>query len=165
MNDMNNLSWSKGIFKCVYHLFKNGKPVGTLKENQWSMSAIGKIGEKSVLFRMKNGWHNHTSIVDRDNHAVIGQIKYNYWYPGAKITLGNDVYRWRFKNIWSTKWRITDSKNQEIQYSGHTCKGEAIAAIDNDLVVLSGLFVGNYYWQMLAIYLVIILLPFWMFLL
>ena len=162
---MKSISWRKGIFKCAYELFNNGKKIGILKEKQWSMSAIGNIRGRNVLFSMKNSWHNHTHIIDKESGEILGQIKYSCWYPKAKISLDNRVYRWSYKNFWSTKWKITDSEDQAISYSGHSCKGQAISGIDNDLVVLSGLFIGSYYWQMISIYFVCLLTPFWIFLL
>ncbi|MTI21217.1 hypothetical protein E1176_09315 [Fulvivirga sp. RKSG066] len=147
------LSWKKGLFRCVYQLFANGNKIGQLKEKRWSQSAIGVSGGKNILFRVKNSFVQSTDIIDIESGLTIGRIKYNCWWPKAKVEMEGKTYSWSFTNIWTTKWKIADEENNEVKFSGHSVKGQVYSPITDSKILLTGLFIANYYWQLHITYL------------
>jgi len=77
----------------------------------------------------------------------------------ATLTFGNRIVFWKYNNMWNTKWSIYDSDNIKIDYAGSTTGGLIDSSIDDDLLLLSGLFVTNYYRQIALVIFVVIFIP------
>lgn len=153
----NTLSWKKGLFKCTFQLFAGGYPVGQLKDSEFSRTAHGRLNNKEVAFRRCEGWRTKVEILDKKDTSRIGQISFNPWYPKATIHLGNQEVYWSFSNLWETRWKITDSEGLIVTYKGWSGKGEMTIMEQDDLLVLAGLYISNYYWRLAAILFAIIL--------
>ncbi len=63
--------------------------------------------------------------------------------------------------MWNSKWSIKDSEGTLINYAGSSTSGKIDSNVDDDLLILTGLSVTNYYWQ-ITILLVIVFLM-WMY--
>lgn len=164
---MYNISWKKGLFKCAYQLFENGSEVGKLKESPWSIgTAKGSLKEQSLRFKVKGSFSQIAVITDDVSGQRIGQVKFNCWWPKAKIVINGIEYQWKFKNAPSSRWKISNvNSSDSLDYKGASWKGSIYSeTIDNDALILTGLFVANFYWQMTAVY-IACLTPFWIFLL
>jgi len=79
----------------------------------------------------------------------------------ASLSINDKRANWRYDNPWSTKWSIFNSEGIEIKYSGRSRKGQIESNSDDPLLLLSGLFVTNYYWQMTVVVLVAVFVPIW----
>lgn len=77
----------------------------------------------------------------------------------ATFHINDKKYLWEYTNLWNTKWRIYDFDNVEIQYEGSSSNGNVDSNTDDELLLLSGLFVINYYWQMTIIIMVAVIIP------
>lgn len=159
------LNWKRGLFKCAYLLFSGDKQVGSFKENPWTIrSATGQLNSRVLQFKVKGAFNQTAEIVDQTDAKVIGRVRFNCWWPKANIQIGEKRYEWAFKNVWSTKWQIKglDSED-EILYKGPAWKGLIDTSSSNsDALLLTGLFIANFYWQLLAIY-IACFTPFWIF--
>jgi hypothetical protein len=56
---------------------------------------------------------------------------------------------------------VTDSEGNHINYSGHSTSGQIDSTLENDLFLLTGLFVINYHWQRAIAVMVIVFIPMW----
>jgi len=79
----------------------------------------------------------------------------------ALILANNETICWQYDNLWNTKWSIFNSEGGIIKYSGSSTSGQIDSNIDDELLLLSGLFVVNYYWQMTIAVLVAVFVPVW----
>jgi len=146
------LNWTKGLFKCSYKILSGDVQIGELKESEFSQSAFGELHGKKFRFKTKGFLTQKTDIIDLENNELIGKITYNCWYPKAKIEYGSNLLYWKFSNLWETKWRIFNDEGVRFDFHGWSMKGEVEMDIEDDLMVLTGLFIGNYYWKMVVIY-------------
>ncbi len=115
--------------------------------------------EKSIVLKQKESWKQETQIIDSDNN-IIGEITYNTWMTKAQIKIQNKVINWKYDNLWSSKWSLSSSEGIEINYSGSSTKGEIESNTGDELILLSGLFVTNYYWQLTFIVIFVLFMMF-----
>ena len=66
-----------------------------------------------------------------------------------------------YDNLWNTRWSIFNSEWIDIKYSGSLTSGQIDSNIDDALLLLSGLFVTNYYWQMTIVIFIAAFIPIW----
>ena len=154
-----NLTWKKGIFSNLYKIYSNGVQIGNLKNKWFSQSCISVLDNKEYLFKTKGFFHQKTQIIDTAENKTVGEISYNSWMTKATITLNDTSIQWKFDNLWGTKWSVFNSEGISIQYSGSLTCGQIDSTIDDALLLLSGLFVANYYWQMTIVIVVAVIVP------
>jgi hypothetical protein len=153
------LIWNKGFFKKTYGIYSNNSPVGKLVENSWCSSADGEINNKKYQFKTQGFFKQKTQIIDTENNSILGTIAYNSIMSRATIEYSGQIAYWRCNNIWNTKFSITDNAGNLISYNGSSSNGKLEFDQPNDLLVLTGLFVTNYYWQMTVVSLIILFVP------
>ena len=159
MNTM--LRWEKAIFSSTYRIYSNNQLIGKLKDRTFSQSADGELNGKEYIFRTKGLFKQHTEILDKAESKVIGEITYNTWMTKASLSFYDKKANWKYDNPWTTKWSIFDSEGIEIIYSGRSGKGQIESNSDDPLLLLSGLFVTNYYWQMTVVVVIAVFVPIW----
>lgn len=155
------LFWKKGFLKKACEIYSNNSQVGKLVENTWSSSAEGEINNKKYHFKTQGFFKQKTLIIDAESNSLIGTIVYNAFMTRATIEYSGQLAYWRYNNIWNTKFSITDDAGNQISYHGSSSNGKLEFDQANDLLVLTGLYVTNYYWQMAVVTLIIIFTPIW----
>lgn len=155
------LLWKKGLFKKTYEIYSENYSVGKLVENQWCSSAEGEIYNKKYKFNTQGFFKHKTQIIDADSNAPIGTIVYNTFMTKATIEYLGQIAYWRYNNIWNTRFSITDNAGNQISFHGSASNGKLEFEQPNDLLVLTGLYVTNFYWQMAVVTSIIIFTPIW----
>ncbi|PHN00864.1 hypothetical protein [Flavilitoribacter nigricans] len=150
------LQWKKGLFKCTYELSAAGFPVGHLKDSELSRKAYGRLNNKEVTFQRCEGLHTRINMLETQSNRPIGTITFNPWYPKATIHLEDQQFYWTFSNIWETRWKITDQDGAIVHFRGWSGRGEMTILEQDDLLVLTGLYISSYYWRLAAIMIAII---------
>lgn len=141
------ISWKRGIFSRTSKFYSNGIEIGFLKTGTWSNNAKGIINGKEFEFITKGFFKQKTSIIDAKTTLIAGTIIYNSWRSKATIKLPDGAeYNWQYTNFWHTKWSLNKDL-YFINYKGSSFKGEIISYISEDLLIISGLFISNYYSQ------------------
>ena len=153
----NSLRWKKGVFSETYRIYSNDQEIGKMKNKTFSQSAIGEINGKSYTFKTKGLFKQHTEIYDNIDNSIIGGIGYNNWMTKAFLSIRDKKSTWKYDNIWNTKWSIYNLDGVEIKYSGSSTGGQIDSNTEDDLLLLTGLYVTNYYWQITIIILVAVL--------
>ena len=157
-----NLRWKKGLFSSSYDIYLNDKQIGKLKNNTFSQTADGELNGKKYTFKTEGFFNQHTEIIDNLENKVIGKITYNNWMTKATIIVNTKIINWKYDNLWNTEWSIFNYEGINIKYSGSSTNGQIYSNVDDELLLLSGLFVTNYYWQMTIAVLVAVFVPIWM---
>ncbi len=142
------LTWKKGVFSNLYKIYDNGNLIGNLKDSSFSQSAKGSIRGRGYFFRTHGFFNPVTDIVDSTTNKTVGKIQYNSWRSKATITLNGETINWKYDNVWNTQWSLSDSDGTAMKFNSSTTRGQIDVRLDNDLLVLTGLFVKNYYIQM-----------------
>lgn len=155
------LHWKKGIWSNRYEIFDSKKLIGKLKEGTWTQNAEGWINGKKYCFKTTGFFTQTTQITDNESNAIIGKISYNSWKTRADIEINNAVLHWKYDNIWNTKWSLYTSENTLVNFQGSYTKGSIEFDEADYLLVLTGLFITNYYRQTYIAIMVAVFLPIW----
>jgi len=150
---MNTLiNWKKGFFSSSYQLLASGIPCGFLKVKTFRNNTEGELNNKKYIFENRGFWKSETYIIDALTNAQIAVIKYDSWKNKAVIEYSENKYRFEFDNFWHTKWNIL--LNEEIVVSFKTTvfytKGEIFSNSADELLILTGIYISNYYMQRTA---------------
>lgn len=157
---MKTLRWKNSFFSNTWNLTSDETPVGSLRANAWKKTALGELNGKKFNFATKGFFGQETQIFDADSAAHLATISYNSWHTKASIiTPGGKIFTWRYDNTWHTKWSISDASEVKINYAGSITKGTIESAEQDELLLLSGLFITNYYWQISVAVMIAIFIP------
>jgi len=155
------LNWKRGAFSTTYQILSNGLSIGQLQDNAFKRYSDGEIRYKKYRFKTEGLFKQHTHIIDLESDRVIGSIQYNSWMTKADIKIHDRTYHWRYDNAWQTKWSISDENGILLSFAGGMTRGSIEGDDPEDLHVLTGLFVTNYYTQAGIAVLVAVFLPIW----
>jgi hypothetical protein len=155
------LSWTKKAFERITQLTYEGKVVGEIKrEGAFSHDVVARLHHTQVRFDVMGFLIHEVAIQDviKDNE-VLGHIKFDFGKK-ATLTLKNgEIYVWKRASFLMKQWHLihdlpnTDNDPEVINYARtqHVLFGEEgeISILEQsenaDLLVLSGLFVRNYF--------------------
>jgi hypothetical protein len=146
------LTWKKGFFDTTYQLYSGNEKVGELHENALKQIATGFLNNKKYRFETRGILNQSTAIVDVDTEYEIGAITYNAWHTKATISIFGHAYYWKFNNIWNTQWSLFDFGKLIINSEGTSTQGNIEFEDVEEPLLLSGLFVHNYYIQYAAVF-------------
>ncbi|KQC02173.1 hypothetical protein [Pedobacter sp. Hv1] len=151
-----HLNWTKGLLDSSYQLFEGGEIRHTLFFDIWNNQARAISQQSTYLFK-GNGFLNSTTQVFDNQNNLIGMIQYHTWQNKAIFTLtSGEAYHWTFTNSWYSKWMITDSKTKQINYDADLSSGAIMANTDDEIMLLTGLYIKEHYHK--VIYLVLFIL-------
>jgi len=152
------LTWRKGLFDSNYQLYSNGEIRGSLIFTSWKNNARG-IALKNYYFTSE-GFLNPITKIRDENHNQIGLITYNAWKLKATITFNDlDHASWRYTNAWLSQWMITNHRNKQIQYHSTTSAGTIYSDNDDELMLLSGLYIRAFFLRAIVLIMIVILIP------
>jgi hypothetical protein len=154
-----NLHWKKGIFKSAFEIFSGEINVGRIKDDSWRQSGFGELNGKKYLFKTKGFFNKETEIIDSRNNVTIGKITYNSWKTKANIEYDKGTIDWKYDNGWNTKWSVSDNRGTILKYHGSLTKGEIEINVQDELLILSGLYISNYFWQISSVVILGVYLP------
>jgi len=156
-----NLTWKKGGFSNLYRIYRADKQIGTLKDKSFNQIAYCEYEGKEYTFKTKGFFKQHTEIIDSRENTVIGKITYDSWKTKATISIDGKIINWQYNNFWNTKWSLSSEEGTAIHYAGSTVKGKIDSNADDPLLIVSGLFVTYYYWQISLAVIIAVLIPAW----
>ena len=156
-----SLHWKKKTFSSTYRIYSGDRQVGQLVENSLKQSAVGELNNSKYLFKTKGVFKQETEVIDIDSKTTIGKISYNAMMNKAEIQYPNRTVHWKYDNKWQTRWSLSDTRGIQMAFRGGLSKGSIECSDEDDLLVLTGLFVTNFYWQMTIVIMVAVFLPIW----
>jgi hypothetical protein len=150
----NHLTWEKGIFKNSYEIFSGGIPAGKLRPDTWSRQGNGELNSKKILFETKGFFNQETLIINIATNLPCGKIIYNTWKTKATIEYDDKIATWKYDNGWNTKWSISNAAGLLVRYNGSFTKGDIEVFSYDELLILTGLYITNYFWQISSVVIV-----------
>ena len=139
--------WKKKVFSNCYRIFKNTEQIGEIREKVFSRKVTATIHNKSYYFQTNGFFKQQTEIIDETENRVIGEIEYGTWNNKATINLDGEVFYWKYNNSWITKWSLCNEKGAQLNFKGSYSDGEIQTNSENELLLLTGLYITNYFWQ------------------
>lgn len=153
------LRWKKGLFSKRYVLMQNDMQVGELINKSFSQSAYGELKGKKYQFITSGFFKQSTEIIDTNTKAIVGKITYSTWSSKATIVLNDETLYWKQVNIWKSKWEISNATSKLMEISGSSTKGTIEANTSNELHLLCGIYITNYYWEVIIFILIAVFIP------
>jgi hypothetical protein len=145
-----HLKWKAKFFSNKYEIFQYDNSIGTLSGSGWKRTSVGELRGKKVLFEIKGFFKQEFLISDPVNNSPLGKIIFNTWRTKAAITLQEKVYNFQFENFFHSKWSITDENGNLIKYDAQMKHGVILSYTDNELLILTGLYIRDYLKQRAA---------------
>jgi hypothetical protein len=155
------LRWEKGLFSSTCRIYKGEEILGELKDHAFKQTSEGRIRNETYRFKTRGFFSQETLIIDGKNDQVVGNISYRSWKTRATIQLEDRVFSWKYDNGWQTRWSIFYDNHIYMKFAGKLSRGTIEFEEENDLLVLTGLFVTNYYQQATIAILVAVFIPIW----
>lgn len=154
-------SWRRGTLSSTYEIFEDENLIGRLKDSTFSQTSEGLINHKGYQFKTRGFFKQETQIFDAEKNQVIGTITYNSWMSRANIQFTDRLIQWKYDNTWQTRWSLYNEDGVQVKYAGGMSKGTIECDTPDDLLILTGLFVTNYYRQIGIAIMVAVFLPIW----
>ena len=155
------LSWKRGAFSTSYRIYSNDRSIGQLQNRSFKQSSDGRINKKRYTFRTKGVFKQETQIMDGDSKKVIGNITYNSMMTKATIALQDRSISWKYDNGLQTRWSLFNEQGILMKFAGRATKGTIECEEVDVLLVLTGLYITNYYQQAMIAVFVAVFIPIW----
>lgn len=156
------INWKKGILSSRYRLYSGEEFLGELTNHSFKQNAVGVIKNKKYVFITKGLFKQETRIMDGDSNKVLGRITYNSMMSKADIELSERMVSWKYDNGWHSRWSLFDEKGTLLKFAGGSSKGSIEFENEDLLLILTGLYVTNYYQQAMIAILVAVFIPIWL---
>ncbi len=153
------LHWKKTLFSSTCTIHSADGEIGHLRENPWKQSAEGEINKRRYAFKTRGFFNQVTEIVDPSTDFIVGKIEYNTWKSKATLNYLDHTLYWQYDNLWQSRWSITDEQGLNISFQGSLQKGIIEGEDLSEFLILTGLFVTNYYVQSSIAIFVAIFIP------
>jgi hypothetical protein len=142
--------WKAKFFSNKYEIFQYDNIIGSLKRSGWKRISYGELNGKKVQFQNKGFFSQEFFITDPIDNSFQGNIIFNTWKSKATITLQEKVYSFQFENFLHSKWNITNENGNLIKYDAHIKNGNITSYTDNEILILTGLYIRDYLRQRAA---------------
>lgn len=156
------LNWKKGAFSSTCRISSGEETIGELANYTFKQTAEGVIRNKRYFFKTKGLFKQETQITDAESDRVIGNISYASMMSKATIQLKDRTIFWKYDTGWQTRWSLYNDRGPLMKFASRNfSKGSIEFEEEDDLLVLTGLFVTNYYQQAMIAIMVAVFIPIW----
>ena len=156
-----NINWKKGFFSSKYELFSKNVKIGEISEKAFSNTSKATLNNNKIKFLKKGFFKTDVDIIDSVLNKIIGTIKFNGWGNKAEINLNEKKYLLKSIGIWGNKWSLLENNEKIIDYKSSTLSGKIESEINDNIILLIGLYTMNYFKRtavMISIFSLIIIL-------
>ncbi|MDQ0966951.1 hypothetical protein QFZ20_002354 [Flavobacterium sp. W4I14] len=154
------LNWRKGLFDSNYQVFNNGLLKFSLNFSSWKNSAIATTQAGIYLLKSEGFSKPETKLLNNQNE-VLAIITYDWLRFNAKIVFASgDTFDWSFQNSWLSRWSLNDHQDKQILFNASSGNGMLHSNVDDDKLILCGLFIREYYSRLLVGFIIVIFLLF-----
>jgi hypothetical protein len=144
------LTWKTKFFSNEYEISQYQSIAGNLRNVGWKRKSAGELNGKKVLFEIKGFFDKEFLVFNPDDNSQIGNIVFNTWRTKATITILDKAYSWQYDNFFHSKWSITNENGNLIKYESHFKSGDINSYTNDEILILTGLYIRNYLQQRAA---------------
>ena len=143
------LYWRKGLFDSNYQVFKDQQLKFSMNFSSWQNSAIATTQSGIYLLKSEGLSKPETRILNNENQ-VLATITYDWLGFKAKVVFASgEVFDWRYQNSWLSRWSLNNLKDKQILFSASAGNGNIHANVEDDMLLVCGLFIREYYSRIL----------------
>jgi hypothetical protein len=143
-------TWKSRFFRSRFEIYQYENLVGELKNKSFERRASGELNGRKLMFETKGFFNQEHRIIDQKDDSVVVQIIFNTWKTKTTIRYDNKDYQWHYDNFWNTKWSISNENGALIRYKSSFSSGEITSYTGDEVLILTGLFIKNYFKQRAA---------------
>ncbi|MNK94111.1 hypothetical protein D3C87_1143030 [compost metagenome] len=154
------LYWRKGLFDSNYQVFDQQQLKFSMNFSSWQNSAIATTQSGIYLLKSEGFSKPETRILNNQNET-LATITYDWLGFKAKVVFASgETLDWRYQNSWLSRWSLNNLKDKQILFSASAGNGNIHSNVNDDMLVLTGLFIREYYSRLLfgLIILIVILI-------
>ncbi|MFW0717664.1 hypothetical protein [Pedobacter sp. N23S346] len=152
------LNWRKGLFDSNYQVWENAFLKFSINFSSFKNSAIATTQEGIYLLRSE-GYSNPETKIFNQKNEVLAVIRYDWISFKAKIfCTSGEEFDWSYQNSWASRWSVNNHKNKQIIYNSSSGGGLIHSNIDDDLLIMAGLFIREYYTRILYLFIIIMVI-------
>jgi len=153
------INWKNNWFSGNFQLFVDGVQKGMITFGTWKSDAVSMFEDKNYYFVNEGFWQSKTKVIDRNTNEMVAIITYDSWKSKALISLNTgEQYEWKSTGIWKTQFTVSNYKDAHIMYNSGSNSGAISSDTDNELLIISGLFIKQIYNKRAAL-IVVCLIP------
>lgn len=152
-----DFNWNKDTLDSKYLVLSNGTLKYTLNFESWHNSAIATTQNGIFLFKTQAFGKTETLLVDNKNE-VLAAIKFNFSSLNAlvKFTDGSE-FKFVYRKNRITEWSLNNGIDKQVFYKANTGSGLIKSNVENELVILTGLYIKEYYARLLFLFICLVL--------
>ena len=143
-------TWKTKFFSNTIRIYQYEGQVGEIANKAFSRSASGELNGRKLLFDIKGFFRQETRILDASDESVVADVIISSWKSKATITYNNREYIWQHENFWNSKWSIGNESGAVVKYHSRGNGGEVTSYTNDEVLILAGLFIKNYFKQRAA---------------
>jgi hypothetical protein len=144
-------TWKTKLFRNLYEIFENEQKIGEMKGSGWKRRASGELKGKKLEFERKGFFKQEFLIMNPEDNSLAGTFSFSTWRTKATIVFNNRTYQWQNDSFFHTKWSISNENGNLVKYHSHFRFGEITSYTNDELLILTGLFIRDYLQQRAAI--------------
>lgn len=150
------LFWRKGLFDSNYQVFDQQQLKFSMNFSSWQNSAIATMQTGIYLFKSEGFSKPETRILDNQNQ-VLATITYHWLGFKAKIVFASgETFDWSYQNSWLSRWSLNNLKDKQILFNASAGNGNIHTNIEDDMLIVTGLFIREYYSRILIGFILIL---------
>lgn len=143
-------TWKTKFFSNTWDIIQNDQKVGEIVNKAFSRSSSGTLRGKKILFEIRGFFRQQTRILDAESESLLAEVVISNWKTKATISYNTREYIWQHENFWNTKWSISDTNGAIVKYNSHAMGGEITSYTTDEVLIMAGLFIKNYFRQRAA---------------
>ncbi|MCZ4244241.1 hypothetical protein [Pedobacter punctiformis] len=150
------LIWRKGLFDSNYQVYAGGLLKFSLSFSSWKNSAIATTKEGIFLLK-SNSLSNSETIILNNKSEILGRVVYDLLSFKATIILSTgEQFDWSYQNSWLSRWTLNNRSDKQIIFSSSSGSGIINSNINEDLLLIIGLYVREYYSRLISLFIIAI---------
>ncbi|UKT65772.1 hypothetical protein [Pedobacter mucosus] len=154
------LNWRKGVFDSNYQVFDEALIKFSFNFSSLKNSAIATTQDGIYLLK-SDGYFNPTTKIINNKNEVLAIIHYDLLNFKAKVVFATgEIFDWSFQNSWLRRWSLNNNTDKQILYNSFTGSGIIHANVNDDVLILIGLFIKEYYTRAIFAFILIMFLLF-----
>lgn len=140
-------TWKTRFFSTDYQIYRNDIQVGAITNKAFSRSATSDLNGKKLVLEIKGLFRRESRIINPVDNSVVMEIIISNWKSNAVMNYNGRDYEWKHNNFWNTKWSINNQAGPLVKYHSYSMRGEIVSYTDDDILILTGLLIKNYFKQ------------------
>ncbi|MGY3054074.1 hypothetical protein ACVWYG_002277 [Pedobacter sp. UYEF25] len=153
-----DFNWNKDAFDSKYQVVSQGMLKYALNFESWHNSAIATTQTGIYLFKTQ-GFSKAESLLVDNRNQVLAVISFNLISLNATVKFTNgDEYKFLYRRNWISEWSLNNGTDKQVFYKARTGSGLIKSNSDDELLIMTGLYIREYFSRLLLLFVGLILI-------